>query len=69
MYSLSFSIISNFIKQAFLTAEPLSKEETFFYKKVIGKIMYTMVCTRLDIVFAINFLGRFAFSPIICMLL
>ncbi len=35
----------------------LNKEEHHIYREYIGKLMYLMVCTRLDIVFAVCFLA------------
>ncbi len=33
------------------------------YKRIIGKIMYTSVGTRVDVAYALRFLGRYAVAP------
>ena len=42
------------------TEQPISQLE---YPKVIGSLMYVMICTRLDIAFSIGKLSRFTSNP------
>ena len=63
---LSNSIISNSINAVFATeleSESLRREDSLFFRHIIGKLMYAMVTTHPDIAFAVNFLGRFMAKP------
>jgi hypothetical protein len=64
MHPLSLSLTTATMKQAFEDSELLSKLEVSLYRKIVGKVMYAMVGTRLDIAFTVNFLGRFNSTPI-----
>ena len=53
-------------KLATLADKHLDEEDEVhktLYKSMVGKLMYAMIGTRPDIVFAVSYLGRFANSP------
>jgi hypothetical protein len=61
-HSLSFPIISDNIRACFSAekdSQVLSVAHAKFFRHILGCLMYTMVCTRPDIAFTVNFLGRF----------
>jgi hypothetical protein len=65
-HSLSFPIISDNIRTCFSVekdSQVLSVAHTKFFHHILGCFMYAMVCTRLDIAFTVNFLGRFMKRP------
>src|SRR5271163_3495609 len=43
--------------------KPLGDKKHHLYRQIVGKLMYTMVGTRLDLVYSLSVLGKYSNAP------